>query len=1064
MYTSLNIRKVITLIMTLVICISAGKLFAQDLPDFKGVIVDSATGVVKDGVSIINVNTHKVLGISNLSGKFSIKAKPGTVVMFKSVGYIDLIVTLKDSSVNLNIAMTTVSDSQLKDVVVEGFRTINRQLNTGSSITISGKELQDNPAASVETLLQGKVAGLNIQNNNGSPGARSSILVRGLSNISVSGSGASTFLTPTSPLFVIDGVPVDMNSDYQYGFNQGGPGISPLALIPVEDIDEVVVLKDAAATALWGSRGAYGVIMVTTKRGNSEVPIVQYTGQYFYSAVPKLRDVIGGRDERMLRIQEILANDTSFTHGLGNISNSPILSDSLNAYYNNSTNWQSVFYQPTSNYTHNINILGGNQKFNYKTNVGIYKENGIIKNTGLTRYSLNMNALYQPTNKFRLMVSINGGLAQNQKGSGIGLLQQGAAAAANASSLLPPPSAFSANNSALEGLAVKDDNKTLQIQPNIDIRWTPIEGLTFQTTTNYNFNSGTSDNFRPSYVNGGNSLYTSYNSRTYALYNRNSINFIKSIEKDGEGIHNFNIFGFNEIQINTFRSFQTAASGTPNDYIQGPVGYDWYGSVSGTFDNLSEARNVAFGGAFSYNYRLRYVVDFQYRVDGSSTNGPLTGYKTSPTFSARWNVQNEAWAKNWKWMNESSFRGSYGKILYPSGDLFTTFGKYSPSGNYNGEQTIVSDFGYVPNVNYSPFTNTELDFGYEGAFWNNRINFMYDFYYNMKDNQPRDLDLPNISGFNYITTNSVSSVSYGHEFTLSYRPFDTNRGDKFSLTISANAALNKDILTKLPGGARQIVINDASTQNLPVLYRIGNNPLSTLVYNTVGIYPSNNNVLVDPATGMPIQVGYGSGIYLKGGSPHWTDLNGDYTIDENDLMVLGNPQPKVTGGFTVYASYKQWSINMNGSYTLFRDVINAALAARFQNFGNPYSNETTNGVLVPIDQYNYWKQPGDNAKYPNPYDFIYYNAINPYRYNQSLFFEDGSYWKLNGITLSYTADRDWTKKFGVSSARLYITGGNLLILTPYSGPNPENVSSLGRDDPNGYPNKKTFTIGMNLQF
>ncbi len=1064
MYKRSIMRQAVAILLTIFVCSSANILYAQQNHTFKGIVLDSITGQAKDGVSIFNADTKKVIGFTNSNGGFTVSLPDNSVITFKMIGYIQHYIKLVNPGKEIRVLLRASSNADLKDVVVEGFRTISRQTNTGSSVIISGKDLQDNPSASVEALLQGRVAGLNIQNNNGSPGARSSILLRGLSSVSVSGSGDNTFLNPTSPLFVVDGVPVDMNSNYQYGFDQGGPGISPLALIPVEDIEKVEVLKDAAATALWGSRGAYGVILITTKRGNSEIPIVQYTGQFFYSTVPKLRDVIGGRGERMLRINEILGNDTSYAHGLGNINLNPILSDSLNPYYNNSTNWQSVFYKPTSNYTHNINIMGGSQKFNYKTNINIYKENGIIKNTGLTRYSLNMNALYQPSRAFRLMASINSGLAQNQKGSGIGLLQDGVAAASSASSLLPPPSNFSANNAALAGLAVKDDNKTLQIQPNIDIQWQPIQGLNFQSTTNYNFNSTTSDNFRPSFINSGNGLYTSNNSRTYALYNRNSINFIKSIEKSGVGVHNFNAFVFNEVQINSFRSYQAQAVGTPNDYIQGPTGYNWYGSTSGTYDNLSETRNIAFGGAFSYNYKLKYVLDFQYRVDGNSTNGPVAGYKTSPTFSARWNMQNEDWAKDWTWMNESSFRGSYGKILSPTGSLFTTFGKYVPGNNYNGQQSVGSDYSYIPNVNYQQFTNTELDFGYEGAFFNNRINFTYDFYYYMKDNQPRDLSLPNTSGFSMITTNGVSTVSYGNEFSLSYRAFDTQRGDKFTLTISANAALNRDVLTQLPGGVRQIFINDASTQNLPVLLRIGNNPLSTLVYNTVGVYPTSAAVKVDPVTGKPIQVGYGSGIFLTGGSPQWTDLNGDYTIDQNDLMILGNPEPKVTGGFNIYSSYKQWSATLSGSFTLFRDVINASLASRFQNFGNPYSDPTSAGVLVPLDQYNYWKQSGDIARYPDPNNFVYNGYINPYRFNQSLFMEDGSYWKFNSLTIAYTANRKWSQQFGVSSARLYLTAGNLLILSPYSGPNPENVSDLGRDSPNGYPNKRTFTLGVNLQF
>jgi TonB-dependent SusC/RagA subfamily outer membrane receptor len=580
-------------------CFGIQTSFGQAKVSCSGVVIDKVTNAPMVGVSIIIQKTNKVVGKTDDHGKFSVEVPEGTKLTFSYVNYANSIA--EASKDFMEIGMTLKDDSDLKDVAVVGFRKVSREANTGSSVIISGKDLQDVPAASVADLLQGKVAGLNIQNNNGSPGARGSIFLRGVSNISVTGSGSGGYLTPTSPLFVIDGVPVDMNSEYQYGFNQGGPGISPLSLIPVEDIEKVEVLKDAAATALWGSRGAYGVILVTTKRGQSEVPIVAYSGQFYYSDIPKLRDVIGGKEERLIRIRQLLAYDTSYAHALSEINSHPYLSDSLNAYYNNSTNWQAVFFKPTYNYSHNINISGGSQKFNYKVNMGIYDQKGIVENTGLTRYSLNMNTRYQPSEKFILTAAINSGLAQKRNGSGNSLIQDGVAKGTNASSLLPAPSQYSANNEALANISVRDDNKTIQLQPSINIQWTPFEGLQFQTEANYNFNTGISDNFKPSLINGGNGLTTSFHSRTNSLYNRNSINFIKSIEKDGEGVHNFTVFAFNEIQQNTYRADQSQITGSANDYLTGPNGYNWYASVAGTFDNATETRNIAYGGAFSFN-------------------------------------------------------------------------------------------------------------------------------------------------------------------------------------------------------------------------------------------------------------------------------------------------------------------------------------------------------------------------------------------------------------------------------------------------------------------------------
>lgn len=1064
-------RKTVAILLLIVGIFTYPKLQAQEKHTFHGVVIDMSNKQPKEGVSIL-FEGKRPIAFTNSDGKFTLSLADSSTVSFTMVGYEEAKVKLIDTGKGVIVVqLLAKSNSSLKDITVMGFKSVSRQLNTGASVIITSKDIEDNPGASVEGLLQGRVAGLNIQNNNGAPGAQSSIMLRGLSNINVVGSGAGATLTPTSPLFVVDGVPIDLNSQYSYGAFTSGPGISPLSSIPVEDIDQIVVLKDAAATALWGSRGAYGVILITTKRGKSEVPVVSYYGQYTYSAVPKLRSVIGGNGERNSRIAEILGYDTSYRNALSLINSTAALSDSLNPYYNNSTNWQSVFYRPTSSYQHDVNISGGSNKLNYKTDVGVLKQIGIIKNTGITRYSLDMNALYQPTDKFRLMVSVNSAVVTNQKGSGIGLLQQGVGEAGTASSLLPPPSSYSSNSAALSGLFAENSNKTISVQPSIDLQFEPVSGLRFDINANYNYNSAVSYNVIPSSVSSdGYGQYGQLNQHTYSIDNRNQITYTKSLGKDSSGnaTHSFSFLIFNEVTSSEYRTNQSSIHGIAGDNLQGPNGYNWSQTTAGTLNDINTSRTVNFGGDFSYNYKLRYVFDFQYLAEGTSTNGPNTGgYQKSPTFSARWNMQNEKFFKNLadKWMNESSLRFSYGTIIYPTGNIFTTYGEFDPSSNYNGQQTITSNYNYLPNQNYKSYTNTTLDIGYEGQFLNNKVSVMYDYYYSMKDNEPYVQALPNTSGFSSITTNAISLVSYGHELTLTYLPFQKARGDKFSWTISANAAYNKDILAKLPNGQRQIITYvNMGFGTYPVLYRLGSNPITTLVYNTAGVFSTNSSVPVDPVTGRPVKAGAGSNVYYQAGDPRFTDLNGDYIIDQNDLMALGNPEPKITGGIQSFTQYKQWSLQFNVSFTLFRDVLNSALAQRLADFASPASVGSSGSAIVPISQYNYWNQPGDAAKYPNPYNFIYSSNIQPFRYNQSLFYEDGSYWKFNQITVAYTPDRKWSEKFGVSSAKLYLTMSNVFTITKYSGPNPENVNSFGIDDPNGYPNAKQYTVGLQLQF
>src|SRR5690606_7281411 len=204
-------------------------------------------------------------------GEFRVSVPNGSTLVFKFMGYIERRVTLKPGQTTVSVVMEE-DQSALEEVVVRGFVSRSKQLSTGSSVTISGDEVKDVPVANVEQLLQGKVPGLNIQVNTGAPGFRGSTQIRGLSTLTVSGSGNESFLQPTSPLYVIDGVPLDADGASEFGFQQQGPGVSPLSMIPQEDIASIEILKDAQATSLYGSMAAYGVIIITTKRGNSEIP------------------------------------------------------------------------------------------------------------------------------------------------------------------------------------------------------------------------------------------------------------------------------------------------------------------------------------------------------------------------------------------------------------------------------------------------------------------------------------------------------------------------------------------------------------------------------------------------------------------------------------------------------------------------------------------------------------------------------------------------------------------------------------------------------------------------
>lgn len=1024
----------------------------------QGTVTDKQDKVTIPGVTIMSGTPLVPVGVTNVDGVFSVTVDEGATLVFKYLGY-NTVTHKFDGKLKFNISMS-MSTNSLKEAVVIGYQKKTKEVSTGSSVVITGKEIQDVPVGNIMELIQGKVPGVNIQNNNGSPGMRGSINIRGLSNTNVVGSGSQAFLTPTSPLFVIDGVPVDDNASYSYGFDQAGPGISPLSMIPQEDIERIEILKDAQATSLYGSRGAYGVFLITTKRGNSKVPIIQYTSNYFMNTPPRLRDVIGGREERMSRINQIMTADTSFYHGLNLVNITPFLSDSLNAYYNNSTDWQSKFYRQTFNQTQNMNISGGDQTFNYKVNTGYYNEKGIIENTGFTRYSMNMNMQYEPSTKFKLFASVNNSLANNSKGSGSGLLQKGIADGGSASSLLPAPSLFSASNSLLSALKTNDENKTVSVTANVELQYEFFKGLRASSTFNYAYVTATTDTFLPGYLNNGFNEVTAYNDRKNTAYNRNLLSYNKSINEK----HNFSAYVFSEINMTDFRADMIKQKRTPSDQVQGPLGADYFNSRGGTLNNITDFRSVAFAGSFSYNYDTKYVLDLSYRIDGSSTNGPDAGYSKNPSIGLRWNFNKEAFLADKSWLEYGSLRLTGGRNIVPTGTIFDVFGRYTANGSYNQNPTVGLDLQLVPNTGLIPMTTTQYNAGMDLGFFNGKIGLVFDTYYKQVDNSLRTKDLANHNAFGKVSTNEMSSVNYGYELALNFRPLRAD--SKINWTFGINGAINEEVLTHLPNGVRELIEEGGDTDQ-QILRRLGMNSLSNLLYNNTGVYSTNANVPVDPLTGLRYRTGGNPAdqTFFRMGDPMWTDVNGDYILDKNDYVVVGNSQPRLTGGFNSYIAYKNFSLNMNFSYTLLRDILNNALASDFQRYADPANTLGKNfNSLVPLDRYNVWERPGDVATYPFPLDFTRYPKYRPFRFDQTLFLEDGSYVKFNNATFAYNIDRKITRRWGMTSVRLYVSANNIATWSNYSGPDPELVSSLGRDNSGGYPNRRSYNFGVNIQF
>jgi len=1031
-----------------------------------GTVLDKDTNTPLPGVTIVAIrDTQKVVKGSvilsgtatDANGKFWIKVpSTGYKLRFTFIGYQPVWEKITKAKADYHIYMI-VEDNVMDDIITIGYQQKKKQDVTSSAIKIEAKDLPDVPVQNVMELLQGRVAGLNIQQNNGTPGMAGSYVIRGLSDINVKGSGDQAYLTDTSPLFVVDGIPIDNTSNFDYEGLVAGSNVSPLAMIPQEDIASITVLKDAQATAQYGSQGAYGVILITTKRGNSMVPIISYSSSMSISTPPRLKDVVVGATERRLRVNEILNYEGNDYDAQNVINSFALLSDSLNAYYNNNTDWQDVFYRTTYNQTHNINFSGGDNDFNYKVNVGYSDSKGIVDNTGFTRYSLRTNLGYQPNEKFRISAYVNTSIGKNSTGSGNALIQTGVASGANTSSLLPPPSLYTASNATLGALSVDNKNKDLSYDASISLNYQIAKGLSFNSAISYSHSTKTEDTFEPGMLNNEKPKITSNNTFHHKIYNRNNISYNTHL-----GYVRFGLSLMFELSSAENSGNNLELVGLPSDVIRGPVGYT-FGSSSGDAKSTDDNKSISFMvnpsfGIGSPKLSLgedKYVFTPMIRPEASSVSGSSKKWTINPGLGFAWHFSRESFMKRYNFISSGTMRITWGRTIRQNADIYDIYGKYYIADEtYNGQSVIPINLESTPNPDLKPTTNTTWNFGMDMGFLRGKYSFSMDAYYKQTDNILKTVDMANHNAFTGVKSISTSLVNKGLEFQCSARPLPVR--SKLDWNISFNFAIDKNIVTALPNGVKQY------TQDGSIVNRVGTNALSNFLFVNKGVYANDEDVPVDPATGLRYRIGGSNSkdAYFKAGDPIWVDVNGDYILDDNDREIVGNSQPRITGGAYNTLRYGSVSVSVSLSFTLRRDIINKTLADQFATYYDPKSLTS----LAPIGAYDFWTPEHRNAKYPNPFDYKRSNLVDPFRADQTLFQEDGSYVKLNNVSLSYNVNKKYIEKFGLSQLTFRFGINNLHVFTNYSGINPENVNSLGRDVSGGYPNSRDYSFGMSIKF
>ncbi|MCW3464056.1 SusC/RagA family TonB-linked outer membrane protein [Chitinophaga nivalis] len=1026
------------------------------------------SGTVKDekggalpGVSVKEAGTNNGAATTP-DGKFTLTLKGTSYKLSVSfIGYETQTIAITDRD-NYQISMKADAKS-LKDVVVIGYQEVKRKTVTAAVASVKGKEIENLPSPSFDQLLQGRAAGLNVQNFTGEPGVRGSFVIRGNTSISRSADNARAL---SSPLFVIDGIPVSMDDAAAFD----NTGTNYIAGLNPNDIESIDILKDASAAAIYGSRGANGVVIIKTRRGKPGKPQVNFSTYAGMVKKPKFEKVFGGAEERRFKMDYLQQH--LHPELLGKVL-PMILTDSLNPAFNGAVDWQDLFYRNGTLQNYDLSVSGASDLMNYRISGNYYNEDGSIKGTGFKRYTI--SAAMGVKMSSRLSVDALFRLSRGDRSRGRGQfpgedaipLQNGQ----YLSSLLNITD-IDRKNFTGDLSSGRDKNINDDITASLTVNYDINSKLRFSSVGSIQSSVNSRDIFRPGALNIAGLSYAQSNKSRYENLNLdNTLNYTTNIFNKE---HHLNVLLGNTINNvkNEYTGIGSGALG--NDNVKVVQGYnvnyllreDVYGNlVSGS--NYSSAGMLSFFSRINYDYKERYLLSFAYRADASSRFGRNSRWGYFPSVSVGWNVSDEPFMEPVKkWMDMLKFRGSYGVTGSLPGGFYLPYNTYSinqgtyggsTGGTYNGVNAVTPNFADgVAQDGLTWEQSIQSNIGFDASFFNGRLNATVDAYNRGKSKTLFDLLLPATSGYDKVNTNAVGLRNTGIEFTIQGRIFAPNK--PFQWNSRLILSFNRNQITELPNGNRDLVV---SNDNLGITYILTKGrPINEFyMIKSNGVYGSDQDIPFNPYTGEKLTYWNGNHT-VQPGDFIWVDQNGDFDVwDWNDKVRGGNPNPSVTGGFTNTFSYKGVSLEVFVTFLLGRDIYNKYMSDRLKGLRNDF------GSIAGIDpsKVDTWRKPGDQNKYSEliPYAPGYYYQFLPF---STAFVESGNYARIKYLNLSYTFNRKFLDKIKLRNLQIYGVMDNVAMFQQTSVPDAEAVDERGTYTGGGYPIPKKFTLGVNVGF
>jgi TonB-linked SusC/RagA family outer membrane protein len=1062
-------------LLAAILTIGSCVVYAQGGPGvtIKGAAVDEK-GVTLPGVTVA-VKDTKVVTSTDVNGAYTINVPAGGKVLhFSFIGMTPVEVEIGNKTViNVTLKLASTALSSV-DVVGIGYGTQKRGDVNGAISSVTAKDIQDIPQASVDQMLQGKAAGVTVTLNSGQPGSATSVHVRGISNFGQS-----------EPLYVIDGVEVSGNAPggYSGGALLNTPGssnmetsVSPLGMLNPNDIESIDILKDASASAIYGSRGANGVVIITTKHGKSGNAKITYDGFAGLQQQGKFLEVDN------LQQYAALENRLAVAFGIqprGEFANPSVLGPG--------TNWQKAVFRTAAEQSHNLAVSGGTDKSDYYLSAGYFKQDGTILGYNFDRYTIRASVNSQAKDWLKIGSTIGATRSDQQVGLGsnTGIVYNALLAAPdapvyNADGTFAGPAVVNGSitggpNPVQQALNISNHTTRSEINGNVYADITLYKGLSLHSELGGDFNWANGQTFNPTYSYGATGSAPAFGNATATLARAITSSTYWSWKEYFNfshtwGKHNVTALAGREVWQSNYDYLPLSGVGfSAGNNVQSIAVANAVGATVNEGGGTSVMQSYL--GRLIYTFNNRYSITANMRSDQSSNFavGHQIGY--FPGVAVAWRLSEESFMAPLKSVIDNiKIRASYGTTGNSNVSQYAYGASLKAVATAFGTGFITNN---VANPNVTWQTSIQKDLGIDFSLFNSRIDVVADYYIKTNKNflfqQPLPYFLlggPNEYGDNpggiappYINAGNIENK--GFEFTINTRNI-ASKDFKWSTTITFTHYANT--VTSLNGVPAIVQSVGTSYVSLPVTRTVVGRPLGEYYgYQVQGVVKTTAQLAYlathpQNVTGTSPQIvsnGQGNTIWL--GDLQYVDTNHDGQVDANDQVPLGDPNPTFTYNFTNNFSYKDFelSIFIYGSYGgKVLDVLEYQTAG----LSGLYQNQLASTA-------NFWTPSNPDSNTPAPRGGL----GNPNLVMSDRFMESASFLRLQNVRLGYNLPTRWAKHAAMTNLKVYVSGQNLLLITKYPGLDPE-IGSFNQNptlmnlDMGRYPSPRVFTLGVNAQF